>query len=110
LVEGGTNLAAVEAMTNMTIYQTRFLEWLQMSVSSCSILSGVMKCKRKAVSQQTPLKQTNQNYLYSSTKACGSSFILGRPTIVGKMGHGESMIVEGTHGFVLLMIFVFAGM
>jgi hypothetical protein len=26
------------------------------------------------------------------------------------MGHGESMIVERSHGFVLLMMFFFAGM
>lgn len=34
LIKGGTDLAAVDAMANMAIYQTRFLEWLYLLVSS----------------------------------------------------------------------------
>jgi hypothetical protein len=34
LVKGGTDLAAVDAMADMTIYQARFLEWLHPLVSS----------------------------------------------------------------------------
>jgi hypothetical protein len=34
LVEGGTNLAAVGAMADMTVDKTGFLEWLKLPVSS----------------------------------------------------------------------------
>ena len=45
LVEGGTNLTAVDAMADMTVDQPRFLEWLEISISSAAAQNIIGICR-----------------------------------------------------------------
>lgn len=43
--------------------------------------------------------------MYSSTEAGSGGFILSGPTIVGKMNHGEAIVIEGIHGYSAIFDF-----